>query len=216
MAGFLITFRECLSPRRPPWFPRLVALHSLLGCKDSRAFTEQILCGIDVAVVNSSAYGAGPLPYLHVLHIPVDGAACPAKLAGREIPVHDHQFPTVPSALVFEQTAKLAPPGIGNGFCASTLRRVRNHASDVKVLDDYHVVGFDEICRELVECVISCIADTFMDPRHLVCLAPSAVGLRFCFLASFRCSMASRSSSLPKCRGLEMTDTCLSLSNIVA
>ena len=196
MAGFLITFQEYLSPRRPPWFPRLVALHSLLGCKDSRAFTEQILCGIDVAVVNSPAYGAGPLPYLHVLHIPVDGAACPAKLAGREIPVHDHQFPTVPSALVFEQTAKLAPPGIGNGFCASTLRRVRNHAGDIKVLDDYHVVGFDEICRELVECIISCVADALapetcalsdrqgslriacrlliMDPRYFVYLAPSA------------------------------------------
>jgi hypothetical protein len=30
VTGFLITFRECLSPRRPPWFPRLVASDSLV------------------------------------------------------------------------------------------------------------------------------------------------------------------------------------------
>jgi hypothetical protein len=150
------------------------------------------LCGVDVAVMNSSADRARPVPYRHVPDVAIDGTACAAELTGREIPVHHDQRPTIPSALVFEHPAELTPSGIGNSFCASTLRRVRNHAGDIKVLDDYHVVGFDEICRELVKNVISCIADAFMDPRYFACLAPSAVGLmsvRISFLLSGKFSL---------------------------
>ena len=80
----------------------------------------------------------------------------------------------------------------------------------------YHVVGFDEICREFVESVVPCVADTFVDPCTLRALAPSAFGV---LILSGELPLLYGESffELPKCPPrVETTDTCPSLSNRVA
>ena len=61
-----------------------------------------VLCGVKVALVKLSAYGANPLANLEILEFGVLVAARVAKLARREKAVYKHDLRTVPFREVFQ------------------------------------------------------------------------------------------------------------------
>ena len=101
---------------------------------------KDVLGGVDVPVVPGAAGWASPLPGGKAQ----DREQVPARRAGlgRGVPaVDDDQAAAVPSALVFQLAAELAPPAVRD--CAGEVP-VADHAGDVEVFDHDQVGASDQ------------------------------------------------------------------------
>ena len=79
------------------------------GCPFPEPFFENILCRIDVAVVERPAFRALPEPNTEVLGLLVAVTTATASLTGREEPVDNNEFLSIPVGFVGKLSADFTP-----------------------------------------------------------------------------------------------------------
>jgi len=133
------------------------------GCHDgTHRHVLQVHGRVDVAVVHLPALRARPLPRTQrqlFPHVP----AARAHLAAR-VPAIDKHYPAAaPGRLVFELTAQLRPPHVGN---RARQAPVPQQAFHVQVLDADGVEAAHDAGRELVQAIPAQVADPGMQLRQ--------------------------------------------------
>ena len=84
--------------------------------QQTKPFSKNIFCGIDVSVMLSTTDGACPFPNRKVFR---PDPFCPAvitKLAGREETVYGYDLLAIPRRFVGELSAEFAPAYVEYGF----------------------------------------------------------------------------------------------------
>lgn len=90
------------------------------GCPFPEPFFENILCRIDVAVVERPAFRALPEPNTEVFGLLVavtTVTTVTASLTGREEPVNDDEFLSIPVGFAGKLSADFTPRGISDMEC---------------------------------------------------------------------------------------------------
>ncbi len=138
----------------PPPLLRVRSNWCSTGC-NRQPGGQDILGGIDVAVVLSTA--AGAVPVTDVLrhcfhHMPT----LRTGFAARKEAIHLHQGAPVPAGLVFQLPDQFTPCRIGNGSAVSLAPQ---HPLDAQGLDGDQLVLLDQPCRELVQVIPAGVGD---------------------------------------------------------
>ena len=87
------------------------------GRKDFFDTLENILCRIDVAVVERPAFRALSEPNTEVFDLLVAVTTVTASLTGREEPVNDDEFLSIPVGFAGKLSADFTPQGISDMEC---------------------------------------------------------------------------------------------------
>ena len=83
-------------------------------CPFPEPFFENILCRIDVVVVERPAFRALPEPNTEVFGLLVAVTTVTASLPGREEPVNDDEFLSIPVGFAGKLSADFTPRGISD------------------------------------------------------------------------------------------------------
>ena len=128
------------------------------AAKLRHACQEQILCGIDIAVVNRAAFRARPPSDIepHLVH---DVLALAARLAGREPSIHHDHGTAVPFGLVLDHAAEFSETRVSD---MPRQRRVFNHAFHVQIFDTDYLVLAHKSGRERVHGVTALVRHSTM------------------------------------------------------
>lgn len=142
----------------PPPLLRVRSNWCSTGC-NRQPGGQDILGGIDVAVVLNTA--AGTVPVADVLrhrfhHMPT----LRTGFAARKEAIHLHQGAPVPAGFVLQLPDQLAPCRIGNGSAVSLTPQHPLHA---QVLDGDQLVLLDQPCRELVQVIPAGVGNLGVD-----------------------------------------------------
>ena len=84
------------------------------GCPFPELFFENILCHIDVAVVERPAFRALPESNTEVFGLLVAVTTVTASLPGREEPVNDDEFLSIPVGFAGKLSADFTPRGVSD------------------------------------------------------------------------------------------------------
>ena len=84
------------------------------GCPFPEPFFENILCRIDVAVVERPAFRALPEPNTEVFGLLVAVTTAAASLTGREEPVDNNEFLSIPVGFAGKLSADFTPLGVSD------------------------------------------------------------------------------------------------------
>ena len=128
MGAFLETDSLDPPPAALRLFPRAIKILSFqnfyevlktcsAGRKDFFDTLENILCRIDVAVVERPAFRALSEPNTEVFDLLVAVTTVTASLTGREEPVNDDEFLSIPVGFAGKLSADFTPRGISDMEC---------------------------------------------------------------------------------------------------
>lgn len=116
---------------------------------------QNVLRSVMVSVMRSAAVRAHPCPISQCQCM--SGRSTGTAGLGRWIePINLHQRPSIPSRFVSQLTEKLSPAGIGN---CTAVALCLQHTSNRQCLNRDHLVFADQTTRQLVQEVLSSVAD---------------------------------------------------------
>ena len=132
-------------------------------CPFAKPFRKNILCGIDVSVMECTALRASPASDAKVFDIFVAVSAAAASLAGGEEPVNDDEFLAVPAGLVGKLPADFPPCSVRN---MERELMVLHHVLCGQVFHTDDVILLNEFRCHLMDGIISLVGNVLMQPRN--------------------------------------------------
>ena len=141
--------------------------HILLGgnhCQQSQPLGQNIGRRITIPVVMCSAHGAGPLSDREVFYIRVLVPAATAQLAARKEYTNLNKLLVLPSGLIFQLSAELAPRSICDGLGQGM---VSHHPLNIETLYTNDVIVSDQLGCQIMEIVIPLVENFLMEPGYL-------------------------------------------------
>ena len=138
------------------------------------ALRKNVLCGIDVSVVDGSASRAYPIPNAEAFYSGIFCSAAVTSLRGREESINNDDFFPVPQRLVGELPADFTPRDTHDAFCQLM---VLDHVLHREILYADDIVFSNEPRRHLVEGILPLVGNFLMEssnthPCLLAVLAP--------------------------------------------
>ena len=132
-------------------------------CPFAKPFRKNILCGIDVSVMECTALRASPTSDAKVFDIFVAVSAAATSLAGGEESVDDDEFLAIPAGLVGKLPADFTPCSVRN---MERELMVLHHVLCRQVFHADNVILLNEFRCHLMDGIISLVGNVLMQPRN--------------------------------------------------
>ena len=132
--------------------------------QQSQPFNQNIGRRIAVPVVVCPTHRTGPLPEREVFHARVLVPAAAAQLATGEECANLNDLLVLPSRLILQLPAELAPGGICDGLGQGM---VSHHPLNIEALYTDDVIVPDQLGCQIMEIVIPLVENFLMEPGYL-------------------------------------------------